>query len=302
MILCTQVRTLLPASDEAFQLGVEEPSLTLHQALGNPSAQLSPFACRALAAYIFYACLEHSFTKYTDDDTNNPQESEFWKRQHNLDSRLAVLFMALPDAVRCPENLARHDAVTINLTLHTASICIHRVGVVRAKRSPQHAAQSQGAAARLLTAAQAIFAIVNGLRDPQLLFSNPFVAFAAYVAALVFMDDFATAHTRQSEECLNRLMDLMVAIANENLVTASLALQLAGHLKKSGIDPSALDKVRSWNRYGVFASLVCLMILGSGISPRCQGRSGHHDRRIAQRPDWHNALLPVSAEGTGAAR
>lgn len=218
--------------------------MTLHQALGNPSAQLSPFACRVLAAHIFYACLEHSFSRYTDDDTNGEQDSEFWKRQHNLDSRLAVLFMALPDKVRCPENqVARHDAVSINLTLHTASICIHRVGIVRAKRSPQHAAQMQGAAVRLLTAAQAIFAIINGLRDPQILFSNPFVAFAAYLAALVFMDNFATSHNRQSEECLNRLMDLMVEIANENLMTASLALQLAGHLKKSGIDPAAFDKV-----------------------------------------------------------
>ena len=239
-----QVRTLLPASEEAFQLGVEEPSLTLHEALGNPVARLSPFACRVLSAHLFHACIEHSFTGYPTDDG-----TEFWKRQQNLDNRLAVLFMALPDCVRCPENLARHDAVFINLTLHTASICIHRVGVVRARGAPPPAGPPQDTAVRLLTSAQAIFAIINALSDPQPLFANPIVGFAAYVAALVFLDDFATTHNRTSEERLSTLTNLTIVIANESLATASLALQLAGHLKKSGIDPNALDKVRHWVRH-----------------------------------------------------
>ncbi|KAL2133821.1 hypothetical protein VTI74DRAFT_1627 [Chaetomium olivicolor] len=239
-----QVQTLLPASDEAFQLGMEETSLTLHEALGNTSARLSPFACRVLAAHLVYACLEHSFTRYPDDDAASPQESEFWKCQLNLDNRLAVLFMMLPDNMRCPENLDKHDAVSINLNLHTASICIHRVALVRAKGASLHAGQLQGAAVRLLTAARAIFAIISSLSDPHVLFANSFVAFAAHMAALVFLDDFALTHNRQSEECLSTLMNLMVVIANENLVTASLVLQLAGHLKKSGIDPSALSKVK----------------------------------------------------------
>ncbi len=206
-------------------------------------ARLSPFACRVLSAHLFQACMEHSFTGYPNDDG-----SEFWKRQQNLDNRLAVLFVALPDCVRCPENLARHDAVFINLTLHTASICIHRVAVVRAGGAPPHVSPPapQDTAARLLTSAQAIFAIINALSDPQLLFANPFVGFAAYVAALVFLSDFATTHSRTSEECLTTLVNLMIVIASESLVTASLALQLAGHLKKSGIDPNALEKVRDW--------------------------------------------------------
>ena len=259
LITQPQIRTLLPASEEAFQLGVEEASLTLHEALGNPVARLSPFACRVLSAHLFHACLEHSFTGYPDDDgdATSPQGSEFWRRQQNLDNRLAVLFVALPDSLRCPENLVRHDAVFINLTLHTASICIHRVGLVRARGASLPAGPPQDTAARLLTSAQAIFAIINALSDLHLLFANPSVGFAAYMAALVFLNDFATTHSRTSEERLGTLVNLMIVIGNESVVAASLSLQLAGHLKKSGIDPHALDKVRHW---------VCHSFLGSRLS------------------------------------
>jgi len=267
--------------------------MTLQQALGDPTAQLSPFACRVLTSYIFYACLEHSFTGYPDDDA---QGTEFWKNQHNLDNRLAVLFMVLPDSVRCPENIDKHDAVFINLALHTASICIHRVGAARGKGAPQHAAQAEGAAVRLLTAANEIFAIVKGVTDPQRLFSNPFVAFASFMAALVFFDDFAHFHARQSEQRLGELMDLMVVIANENLVTASLALQLAGHLKKTGIDPHALEKVSSSSPYR--------RLTGNdfnrryvGKTPCRQGGSRHLHDGHAQRPHRHSTLLSISTEG-----
>ncbi len=261
LVNVTQIKTLLPASEEAFQRGEAEPSLTLHAALGDASARLSPFACRVLAAHLFQACLEHTFTGHPDNDTDDAGE-EFWTRQQSLDNRLAVLFMALPDALRCPEHLARYDAVFVNLTLHTASISIQRAGLARTKgggSAALGAAQSLEAAdVRLLTSARAIFGIVNGLSDPRLLFANPFVGFAAYVAALVFLDDFATRHRGQSEECLSGLMDIMVGMANENLATASLALQLAGHLKKSGIDPSALEKV-SLMDWVVITSETCMV-------------------------------------------
>ncbi|KAK4248624.1 hypothetical protein C7999DRAFT_40242 [Corynascus novoguineensis] len=238
-----KVRTLLPASEEAFRLGREESSLTLHEALGDASANLSPLACRVLAAHLFNICLEHTFTRYPNDDMANPQESEFWKHQQNLDNQLSLLFMVLPNSMRCPPNLTDHNAVSINLNLHTASICIHRVGRARVNGPSHHAHQHHGAAVRSLTAAKAIFAIIRGLSDPHLLFANPFVAFAAFMAAIVFADEFALSHNPQSEEFLNVLMDRMVAIADENLVTASLVMQLAEHMKTNGIDPHAVAKV-----------------------------------------------------------
>lgn len=226
--------------------------MTLHDALGNTSARLSPFACRVLTAHIFHACLEHSFTQYAHDE-----DAEFWKRQQNLDSRLAVLFMVLPDTMRCPEqNPVRHDAILVNLTLHTASICLHRVGHFRSAKwgqpSAEHApgpTQFGAPEVRLLASAQAIFAIINNLHDPHLGFSNLFVAFAAFVAALVFLDNFATTHDLESEERLNTLMNLMIVMADQNHMTASLVLQLAGHVNKSGIDPLALDKVMCPGRH-----------------------------------------------------
>lgn len=156
---------------------------------------------------------------------------------------MAVMFMVLPDRLRCPENIDSHDAVFINLQLHTASICLHRAGVAAAKGENPGTNLLPDVAARLLTAAREIFAVVAVLRDLDALFLNPFVAFAVHMAALVFLDDFVTSYSRQSEECLGALMSLMLVIADRNPMTASLTIQLAQELKRSGVDQSALEKV-----------------------------------------------------------
>lgn len=96
---------------------------------------------------------------------------------------------------------------------------------------------------RLLPTAHEIFAIIAVLREVDALFRNPFVAFAAYMAAFVFLEDYAATQTRSSEEKLNALLALMITIGHKNPVTASLAVQMAHELQATGIDPSALDKV-----------------------------------------------------------
>ena len=75
------------------------------------------------------------------------------------------------------------------------------------------------------------------------MFRNPMVAFAAYMAGFVFLEDFLHSSNQQSEANMGSLMDLMVAIGHQNTVTASLAVQMAYSIRKAGIDASAVDKV-----------------------------------------------------------
>ncbi|KAH8896001.1 binuclear zinc transcription factor [Thozetella sp. PMI_491] len=239
-----QIRTLLPASEESFHLGIAETSVTLEGALRDATASYSPFACQVLAAHLLFECLDHTFAEYPEDDTPDLRGGAFWKRQQDLDNRLAILFMAMPSSVRCPENIAKHSAVVINLSLHMSSICLRRVEDFRARSTALSAEQSPVTAARLLSSSQAIFEIVTKVEDLEALFSNPTASVSAFLAALVFVSDFATTHSRHSEECSSTLMDIMVKIARPNLATANLALQLAGYLKELGIDPAALEKVQ----------------------------------------------------------
>ncbi|KAH8660168.1 fungal-specific transcription factor domain-containing protein [Xylariales sp. PMI_506] len=256
LIDAKQVSTFLPASDEAFQLGTPETPITLHEALDNSSSRrFSMFACRVLTAHLYGECLEHTFAKCSSDDP--AAMNEFWKRHQSLDNRLATLFMSLPDGVRCPENAHKQAAVLINLNLHMAVISIHRVAAARSNNACSPFAQldlrqqypsAHGGVApaeRSLASAHVVFSIITtAVSDADALFVNPFVAFAAFMAALAFLEDFLANHSPRSEECLGALMDIMVAMAGRNLVTASLAIQLAQHLNKSRIDNSAMAKVQ----------------------------------------------------------
>ena len=131
------------------------------------------------------------------------------------------------------------------MLLHLACICLHRAGAAMVKRLGQPIDAFWRTQARLVPAAQEIFTIVAIIGDIDARFRNPFVPFAAFMAASVFLEHYLLMKDASSEERLSVMMALMISVGQHNPVTASLAVQLAHQVKKSGIDPSALDKVRT---------------------------------------------------------
>ncbi|KAK9423474.1 putative Zn(2)-C6 fungal-type domain-containing protein [Seiridium unicorne] len=238
-----RIKTLLPVSEEKFRHGLEEQSVTLHQALRDNSTKYSHFACRVLAAQLFHECLDHIFGYSPSEDMENHDQSDFWRRHRRLDNRLAVMFMALPDNLRCPEHVDNHDAVFLSLKLHTASICIHRAEEAEAKKGVSVPPLGSTAAARSIAAAHEIFTIVARIGDVDAFFLNPFVAFAAFMAAMVYLEDYAASQDKQSEGRLGHLMDFMIFISKRNPITASLTVQLAQEMQRTEIDRTAMDKV-----------------------------------------------------------
>jgi hypothetical protein len=237
-----QISTLLPASDEAFQLGMEEPSTSLPQVLGGDNSLCSSFAYRITTTHLFHECLDHTYQDHQASDLTDIQNSQFWKRHRDLDTSLATAFIALPETLRGSHT---QEATTINLQLHTASICIHRVGAVQAKKHNISADVLSNTQARLVPSADAIFNIIASQPDVTAMFGKPLVTFAAYMATYVFLEDYVSAQNRTSEMKMTALMDLMITIGRENPVTASAAIQMAHELRKTGIDASAVDKVQN---------------------------------------------------------
>lgn len=233
---------MLPVSDENFRLGLEQPSVTLQQTLRDGSVEYSHLACRVLSSQLFHECLEHIFQRFPDDNGDFSKD-EFWKRHHSLNNRLAVMFMVLPDGLRCPEHIDNHDAVFISLKLHTATVCICRAEVAEIKKTDKDSHQLHSITTRSLTAAQEIYTTVALIGDVDAFFQNPFVGFAAFMAALVFLEDYATSHNGQSEERLDALMNFMVLISKRNPGTASLTVQLAQEMQRLEVDKYAMKKV-----------------------------------------------------------
>ncbi|KAI1038662.1 hypothetical protein LB505_011341 [Fusarium chuoi] len=236
-----KISTSLPASDEAFQLGMEEPSTPLPQVLGGDNSLCSSFGYRIMTTHLFHECLDHTYQDHQASDLTDVQNSQFWKRHHDLDTSLSTAFITLPEKLRGSHT---QEATNINLQLHTASICIHRVGTVQAKKHNISADVLSNTQARLVPSADAIFNIIASQPDVTAMFGKPLVTFAAYMATYVFLEDYVSAQNRTSEMKMTALMDLMITIGRANPVTASAAIQMAHELRKTGIDASAVDKVQ----------------------------------------------------------
>ena len=239
-----QIQTILPASDDAFEYSMEEPSITLRQALTYNSSKPSVFSFRVLSMHLFHECLDLNFGRTPTDIPVTDSTAAFWRKYEELDAALAVAFMSLPDRLHCPPNMMNTSAVIINLQLHTASMCIHRAGAVRGLGRPQYEKLVEKTAARNLSSGEQIFAILAGIADIEALFHNAFVPFACFMAGTVFLEDSVMNQSKPSEEKLSALMNLMIAVSRTSAMTASLTIQLAVQLKKTGTDPHAMEKVR----------------------------------------------------------
>lgn len=199
-----------------------------------------------LVAHLYHECLDHTFKTYPDDGIADALgESEFMRNHQRLENRLELMFGVLPNHLRISERFESQAPVFVNLSLHTATISLYRYFTARARRNKLDMRLISDAETRMLESAGGIFSIVAHVGDIGTVFTNPLVAFAAFMAAMVFLDDYSRSRSAQSEVYLKSLMDLVVLMAENNPVTSSLAVQLAQELDRAGIDRSALDKVRA---------------------------------------------------------
>ncbi|KFY08415.1 hypothetical protein V492_06239 [Pseudogymnoascus sp. VKM F-4246] len=238
------IHTLLPASDEAFNSGVEEQTCSLIAVIQQENKDYSSFAGRVLAAHMFHRVLEHTSQSFPDDNPQDIKNGAYWKRQRGIDNDLATMLMFLPTNLRLPRSFRCQNAVFININIHTAIICLHRATVSKISQLdlPEYLMlQSQ---ARLLPAADEIVNILRTVNYLDVALKNPMMAFSAYVAASVFLEDFVTDHNQQSGDNLNFLHNIMIGFGQTNAITKSLAIQLAIDIKESGLGAAAIKKIK----------------------------------------------------------
>ena len=192
---------------------------------------------------MFHRTLEHTSQSLPEDNPQDIKNGPYWKAHRGIDNDLAAMLMFLPNNIRLPRSFRCPNALFVNVNIHTAIICLHRAALLKIRQLslPEHLMlQSQ---VRLLPAAEGILNIFRMITDLESALKNPLMAFSAYTAALVFLEDYMTDHDSQSEDNLHFLLHILVALGKSNAVTRSLAIQLALDMKQGGFDSSVIEKV-----------------------------------------------------------
>ena len=232
-----------------------EPAATLNDALSPGGPPVSSFAHRVVASHLFHECFDTNHD--TAGDSDPIADQVFWARYRELDDGISSAFAKLPNEMQCPSiNTYDPDAVLVNLQLHTARICLYRAAAGREKRQQQQQQQQQQGnnsngsppvhtISRCLPSAHQVVTIAALVFDIHARFQNPFIAFAVFMSALALLKHYEMEADLESYAKLMGLVDIMVAVASEieSAMTASLAVQLARELARTGVDPYAMHKV-----------------------------------------------------------
>ncbi|KAL7919981.1 hypothetical protein ACQKWADRAFT_299822 [Trichoderma austrokoningii] len=243
MINDDDILTFLPASEEAFECGMGESTGFLGNVLQEGCKKYSSFAGRVLAAHLFYKSAKHVAGYVLDEHVADIRNGAFWTRHTMIDNDLATLLMRLPDNLQLPQSLQCQNALFTNLMIHTTIICLNRAAIRETRRlalSPHLMNRSQ---ARLLSAAEEIFNILREISDMDTAFSNPLLAYCAYVASSVYSDKSNIDYERKAGFNLGYLLHIMVALSEANAIARSLAIQIAEDMKKVELDSSAVERV-----------------------------------------------------------
>lgn len=238
-----QIETRLPASDDAFELGTNESTPWLMDALQGIMVY-SPFAGKVLTAYTFYRTLEHTFRSFPNDDIEDLLNGPYWTRMRGIDADLSNMILYLPENLRLPQCGWNRNAIIVNVGIHTSVICIHRAALAKIREfglPPDLFASSR---LRLLPSAEQILCALKSAGDVEGAMTDHFLVFSAYLASLIFLEDYMETQYLQSEQNLQYLLGAMAQAGEKDQFSRSLAIQLALGMRQLGMDSSTLDRVR----------------------------------------------------------
>ncbi|KAF4484484.1 Citrinin biosynthesis transcriptional activator ctnR [Colletotrichum fructicola Nara gc5] len=239
------IHTRLPASEKAFEAGLEELTSPLTSILHQEGQNFSSFAGRVLASSLFYQAFQQSSQNIPDEEAQDVKTSLYWKRHREIDNDLASLLNCLPDDLKLPNSIRCQNATFVNIIIHTSIILLHRAALSTIERAgtPHHMIQQ--CRARLFAAAEEILNILRMMPDVNDMLKNPMLTFSMYMASLVFLDQpTSTEPDYQRQENLDFTLRLMILAAKTwgNPVTRSMAIQLAVDMRQRGLDSAAVEK------------------------------------------------------------
>ncbi|KAI3579280.1 hypothetical protein IWW34DRAFT_622841 [Fusarium oxysporum f. sp. albedinis] len=237
------IETRLPASDDAFDMGTNEATPFLIAALQGGTLY-SPFAGKVLTAHTFHRTLEHTFRSLPNDGIEDIANGPYWIRQRGIDADLSNMILYLPENLRLPQYGQNRNAVVVNVGIHTSVICIHRAALAKIREFGLAADLFANSRLRLLPSAEQILNALKSTDDAKGAMADHFLVFSAYLAALIFLEDYMETKYLKNEQHLHYILNAMAQAGEKDLFSRSLAIQLASGMKHVGMDSRTIDRVQ----------------------------------------------------------
>ncbi|KAI0597688.1 fungal-specific transcription factor domain-containing protein [Biscogniauxia sp. FL1348] len=234
LIDATEITTHLPATESAFYSGEEEETCSLHDAFNGKT--YSSFAGNILVCHVFNRILKHVYHSRVDDQPDNYEHGEYWKRHRDIDNMLSSAFMFLPESSRLPENQRNPVAVHTNLNLHASVICLHHSAMekIDAHKLPESA--KIASQARLRMSAQEIINIVKLISHMPKSNTTPLVALSLYCAASVYIYLCKETQAPVNVDNLDFILSAMEAIGREHTITRAFLRQVILDIEHTKIE------------------------------------------------------------------
>lgn len=154
--------TNLPASEEAFENGIRQETVSLEEALTpEGAAKVSPFGGIILSAALFGHNFQHLHRTGPNEKPDDLANGEFWKRHRKMDNVLSNTFMFLPDHLRLPQGLRDMNVPLIHMNIHASAICLHQAAILTAEKHKLDANFKRQCRSRSVTAAEEVVNIMR---------------------------------------------------------------------------------------------------------------------------------------------
>ncbi|KAE8454281.1 hypothetical protein EG329_005206 [Mollisiaceae sp. DMI_Dod_QoI] len=246
----SEIQTNLPSSEEAFEQGIMQPTISLAEALTPDGARsLSPFAGVILSATLFGHNFQHLHKSGPDEHPEDLGNGEFWKRHRKMDNVLSNTFMFLPDHLRLPAGARNMNVVFIHMNIHASAICLHQAAILTAEKHSLDQAFIQQSRARCLLAAEEIANIMRLICHVDPITMHPWIGFCLYVSAGVYVKDYKRG-TRDPNcmTTLEFLLSAMRSIGAKHNITNHFTAQVELDMQAAGIvQPSQRPSVECVN-------------------------------------------------------
>ncbi|KAI0434112.1 hypothetical protein F5Y09DRAFT_338004 [Xylaria sp. FL1042] len=230
----TQVTTRLPSTEAAFHSGQPMETCTIHDVFKGDHSY-SSFSGTIVVCHLFNMILKHAHRPKENDNPENYEYGEYWKRHREIDNTISSAFMFLPELFRLPENYREPTAVNTNLNLHASIICLHHAALERIEKYNLPEFAKRISQDRLSAAAQEIINIIkltSHLSSPS---RTPLAALSLLCAASVYMYFCKENYTPATADNLDFLLSAMEAIGRTHSVTRSFLRQALLDIEQNGI-------------------------------------------------------------------
>ncbi|KAI0858915.1 hypothetical protein F4860DRAFT_505019 [Xylaria cubensis] len=234
LIDVTEVTTHLPANEAAFHSGEPVDTCSIHDVFKGDHSY-SSFAGSIVVCHLFNLILKHAHRPKENDNPENYEYGEYWKRHRDIDNTLSSAFMFIPESFRLPENYRDLTAVNTNLNFHASIICLHHAALERIDTYKLPESAKRTSHDRLNAAAQEIVNIMKLTSHLSSSPRTPLAALSLFCAASVYMYFCKENPTSTNVGNLDFILSAMEAVGRTHSITRSFLRQALLDIERNGV-------------------------------------------------------------------